>query len=91
MYYSIDSFILKNISEITKEILMNEVNDEKLKNILSKELRSYYCEVHQRENVYITFTQIAKDIIENIANFVFNFEKLNEIGKESKIRKTNYS
>ena len=70
---------------------MNEVNDEKLKNILSKELRSYYCEVHQRENVYITFTQIAKDIIENIANFVFNFEKLNEIGKESKIRKTNYS
>ena len=82
---------LKNISEITKEILMNEVNDEKLKNILSKELRSYYCEVHQRENVYITFTQIAKDIIENIANFVFNFEKLNEIGKESKIRKTNYS
>ena len=91
MYYSIDSFILKNISEITKEILMNEVNDEKLKNILSKELRTYYCEVHQRENVYITFTQIAKDIIENIANFVFNFEKLNEIGKESKIRKTNYS
>ena len=82
---------LKNISEITKEILMNEVNDEKLKNISSKELRSYYCEVHQRENVYITFTQIAKDIIENIANFVFNFEKLNEIGKESKIRKTNYS
>jgi hypothetical protein len=82
---------LKNISEITKEILMNEVNDEKLKNILSKELRTYYCEVHQRENVYITFTQIAKDIIENIANFVFNFEKLNEIGKESKIRKTNYS
>ena len=91
MYYSIDFFILKNISEITKEILMNEVNDEKLKNILSKESRSYYCEVHQRENVYITFTQIAKDIIENIANFVFNFEKLNEIGKESKIRKTNYS
>ena len=91
MYYSIDSFILKNISEITKEILMNEVNDEKLKNILSKELRSYYCEVHQRENVYITFTQIAKDIIEYIAYFVFNFEKLNEIGKESKIRKTNYS
>ena len=91
MYYSIDFFILKNISEITKEILMNEVNDEKLKNILSKELRSYYCEVHQRENVYITFTQFAKDIIENIANFVFNFEKLNEIGKESKIRKTNYS
>ena len=91
MYYSIDFFILKNISEITKEILMNEVNDEKLKNILSKELRSYYCEVHQRENVYITFTQIAKDIIEYIANFVFNFEKLNEIGKESKIRKTNYS
>lgn len=91
MYYSIDSFILKNISEITKEILMNEVNDEKLKNILSKELRTYYCEVHQWENVYITFTQIAKDIIENIANFVFNFEKLNEIGKESKIRKTNYS
>jgi hypothetical protein len=82
---------LKNISEITKEILMNEVNDEKLKNILSKESRSYYCEFHQRENVYITFTQIAKDIIENIANFVFNFEKLNEIGKESKIRKTNYS
>ena len=82
---------LKNISEITKEILMNEVNDEKLKNILSKKLRTYYCEVHQRENVYITFTQIAKDIIENIANFVFNFEKLNEIGKESKIRKTNYS
>ena len=70
---------------------MNEVNDEKLKNILSKKLRTYYCEVHQRENVYITFTQIAKDIIENIANFVFNFEKLNEIGKESKIRKTNYS
>ena len=91
MYYSIDFFILKNISEITKEILMNEVNDEKLKNILSKELRTYYCEVHQRENVYITFTQIAKDIIEYIANFVFNFEKLNEIGKESKIRKTNYS
>ena len=91
MYYSIDFFILKNISEITKEILMNEVNDEKLKNILSKELRTYYCEVHQRENVYITFTQIAKDIIEYIAYFVFNFEKLNEIGKESKIRKTNYS
>jgi len=41
MYYSIDFFILKNISEITKEILMNEVNDERLKNILSKESRSF--------------------------------------------------
>ena len=99
----IDFINLKTLSEITKEILMNTIfkilgkvsneNNEKLKHILSKETRSFYCEVQQRANEYITFTQIANDnmqikITKNIPipHLEFGFEKMNEIGREKKVK-----
>ena len=57
-------------SESLKEILMNTCfkmlgkmspeSDEKLKKILHTESKSFYPEVQERANEYITFTQIAK-------------------------------
>ena len=58
-------------SESLRELLMNACfkmigkmspeSDEKLKKILHKESKSFYPEVQERANEYITFTQIAKD------------------------------
>ena len=58
-------------SESLKEILMNTCfkmlgkmspeSDEKLKKILHTESKSFYPEVQERANEYITFTQIAKE------------------------------
>ena len=58
-------------SESLRELLMNTCfkmlgkmspeSDEKLKKILHKESKSFYPEVQERANEYITFTQIAKD------------------------------
>ena len=58
-------------SESLRELLMNTVfkmigkmspeSDEKLKKILQQESKSFYPEVQERANEYITFTQIAKD------------------------------
>ena len=57
-------------SETLRELLMNTCfkmigklspeTDEKLKKILHKESKSFYPEVQERANEYITFTQIAK-------------------------------
>ena len=57
-------------SETLRELLMNACfkmlgkmspeSDEKLKKILHTESKSFYPEVQERENEYITFTQIAK-------------------------------
>ncbi len=58
-------------SETLRELLMNTCfkmigklspqSDEKLKKILQQESKSFYPEVQERANEYITFTQIAKD------------------------------
>ena len=58
-------------SETLRELLMNTCfkmlgkmspeSDEKLKKILHQESKSFYPEVQERANEYITFTQIAKD------------------------------
>ena len=58
-------------SESLRELLMNACfkmigkmspeSDEKLKKILKQESKSFYPEVQERANEYITFTQIAKD------------------------------
>ena len=58
-------------SETLRELLMNTCfkmigklspeSDEKLKKILQTESKSFYPEVQERANEYITFTQIAKD------------------------------
>ena len=58
-------------SESLRELLMNTCfkmigkmspeSDEKLKKILQQESKSFYPEVQERANEYITFTQIAKD------------------------------
>ena len=58
-------------SESLRELLMNACfkmlgkmspeSDEKLKKILRTESKSFYPEVQERANEYITFTQIAKD------------------------------
>ena len=58
-------------SETLRELLMNACfkmlgkmspeSDEKLKKILHQESKSFYPEVQERANEYITFTQIAKD------------------------------
>ena len=79
--------IFKILGKVSNE------NNEKLKHILSKETRSFYCEVQQRANEYITFTQIANDnmqikITKNIPipNLEFGFEKMNEIGREKKVK-----
>ena len=58
-------------SESLRELLMNTCfkmlgkmspeSDEKLKKILRTESKSFYPEVQERANEYITFTQIAKD------------------------------
>ena len=58
-------------SESLRELLMNTCfkmlgkmspeSDEKLKKILRNESKSFYPEVQERANEYITFTQIAKD------------------------------
>ena len=58
-------------SENLRELLMNACfkmigkmspeSDEKLKKILQTESKSFYPEVQERANEYITFTQIAKD------------------------------
>ena len=58
-------------SESLRELLMNTCfkmigkmspeSDEKLKKILKQESKSFYPEVQERANEYITFTQIAKD------------------------------
>ena len=94
---------LNNLNETTKELLMNTIfkllgkvskeNEEKLKNILIKETRSFYCEVQERANEYITFTQIANDnmqiqITKNIPipQNEFGYEKMNEIGRDDKVR-----
>jgi len=57
-------------SETLRELLMNTCfkmlgkmspeSDEKLKKILHQESKSFYPEVQERANEYITFTQIAK-------------------------------
>ena len=57
-------------SETLRELLMNACfkmlgkmspeSDEKLKKILHQESKSFYPEVQERANEYITFTQIAK-------------------------------
>ena len=66
---NIDSSNLTN--EYTKEILMNtcfkmlgkltEESEERIKVILSNETKSFFCEVQERANEYITFTQIANE------------------------------
>ena len=58
-------------SESLRELLMNTCfkmigkmspeSDEKLKKILQQESKSFYPEVQERANEYITFTQIAKE------------------------------
>ena len=58
-------------SETLRELLMNTCfkmigklspeSDEKLKKILHTESKSFYPEVQERANEYITFTQIAKE------------------------------
>ena len=66
---NIDNSNLTN--EYTKEILMNtcfkmlgkltEESEERIKVILSNETKSFFCEVQERANEYITFTQIANE------------------------------
>ena len=90
------------ITETTKEILMNtcfkmlgkisKEGDERIKNILGNESKSFYCEVQERANEYITFTQIANENIQNqitrnvpVPRQEFGIEKMNEIGEEPRI------
>ena len=90
------------ITETTKEILMNtcfkmlgkvsKEGDERLKNILGNESKSFFCEVQERANEYITFTQIANENIQNqitrnvpVPRQEFGIEKMNEIGEEPRI------
>jgi hypothetical protein len=66
---NIDNSNLTN--EYTKEILMNtcfkmlgklsEESEERIKVILNNETKSFFCEVQERANEYITFTQIANE------------------------------
>ena len=90
------------ITETTKEILMNtcfkmlgkvsKEGEERLKNILGNEAKSFFCEVQERANEYITFTQIANENIQNhitknvpVPSQEFGIEKMNEIGEEPRI------
>ena len=90
------------ITETTKEILMNtcfkmlgkisKEGDERIKNILGNESKSFFCEVQERANEYITFTQIANQNIQNqitrnipVPRQEFGIEKMNEIGEEPRL------
>ena len=90
-------------SEQLRELLMNAVfkmlgkmspeSDEKLKKILQNESKSFYPEVQERANEYLTFTQIVKDddmqkkITANIPvpKFDEENETANNVGEEPKI------
>ena len=90
-------------SEQLRELLMNAVfkmlgkmspeSDEKLKKILANESKSYYAEVQERANEYLTFTQIVKDdemqrkVTANIPvpKFEDESENANNVGEEPKI------
>ena len=91
-----------SLIEPTKEILMNtcfkmlgkvsKEGEERLKNILGNEAKSFFCEVQERANEYITFTQIANENIQNhitrnvpVPRQEFGLEKMNEIGEEPRI------
>ena len=76
----------KILGKISKE------GDERIKNILGNESKSFYCEVQERANEYITFTQIANENIQNqitrnipVPRQEFGIEKMNEIGEEPRI------